>query len=461
MRTRVVIQSRLSSSRLPGKALMTMAGMPLIELVARRAARSGLEVVVATSVEPYDELIAAHLSRVGIPVLQGALDDVLGRFAEATADLEPTDRVVRLTGDNPVADATLVEQFIEAMSATEYEYGLVPTDRVPEGLGCEVFPVSALRAAHAQATAAYDREHVTPWIRREFGEFHFIPPVPFGDINAFRCTTDCLNDYHRVSQLFAGVADPVGIGYEALFAQLGRVVAAQGAEAVPVARSGSRLTSVLLGAHDLGATGSERDLSVVRDGFAHAANSGVSHVFADAEAAGVVAAGTLPALRQRLGAMLVLPTLTGQVRAGLEVVAEVERACAVLGSRRLAAVMLRGPEQCAVDGGAAWDQLLSFQRELLVEDIGLLFDSPEAVTTEGIQGLSVVACRIGSETADLSALRQCRRPGLTVVGVLAGSDPASVRRLLDSGAVDCVVVSPSSTQQLRQCLLAGREAHAG
>ena len=53
-RTRVVIQSRLTSTRLPGKALLTIGGMALIELVARRAGRSGHEVVVATSVEHYD-----------------------------------------------------------------------------------------------------------------------------------------------------------------------------------------------------------------------------------------------------------------------------------------------------------------------------------------------------------------------------------------------------------------------
>ena len=65
-RTRIVIQSRLSSSRLPGKALMLIGGMPLVELVARRAARSGHEVVVATSTEPYDDRIARHCAAAGL-----------------------------------------------------------------------------------------------------------------------------------------------------------------------------------------------------------------------------------------------------------------------------------------------------------------------------------------------------------------------------------------------------------
>ncbi|MGL5851560.1 MAG: cytidylyltransferase domain-containing protein, partial [Phycicoccus sp.] len=90
---RVVVQSRLSSSRLPGKALLTTAGMPLVELVARRAARSGHEVVVATSVEATDERVVATLARAGIATVRGSLDDVLGRFVAATADLADDDLV--------------------------------------------------------------------------------------------------------------------------------------------------------------------------------------------------------------------------------------------------------------------------------------------------------------------------------------------------------------------------------
>ena len=177
-RTRVVIQSRLSSSRLPGKALLTIAGMPLVELVARRASRSGHEVVVATSEERDDGRIAEHLRSVGVPVLRGPLDDVLGRFVLATADLDPTDRVVRLTGDNPVADADLVDELLAAVEASGHTYGRVDIDRVPEGLGAEVFSVEALRLAADRATAPYDREHVTPWLRRELGELLFVPSGP-------------------------------------------------------------------------------------------------------------------------------------------------------------------------------------------------------------------------------------------------------------------------------------------
>ena len=211
MRTRVVIQSRLNSSRLPGKAMMTIGGMPLIELVARRATRGGHEVVVATSREEYDQRIADHLGRHGIPVLRGSLDDVLSRFIAATADMDDTDRVVRLTGDNPVVDCELVDELIAAVEASPWSYGRIDLARVPEGLGVEVCTVADLREAAARATSGYDHEHVTPWIRRHLGELSYAPRDIDFDIVTYRCTIDSLADYVRVAQLVDRYDDPVGV----------------------------------------------------------------------------------------------------------------------------------------------------------------------------------------------------------------------------------------------------------
>ena len=227
-RTRVVIQSRLNSSRLPGKAMLTVGGMPLIELVARRASRSGHEVVVATSVEDYDGLIAQHLESVGITVVRGSLDDVLGRFVVACEGLADDDFVVRLTGDNPVADADLVAELIESTVASGQGYGRVDMERVPEGLGAEVFTAGAMREAAAQAVESYDREHVTPWLIRTFGQHSFAPVDAPTDIHAYRATVDSLSDYVRVSRLFDGTEDAVSVPWRTLMDALGRDVESPG-----------------------------------------------------------------------------------------------------------------------------------------------------------------------------------------------------------------------------------------
>ena len=271
-RTRVVIQSRLSSSRLPGKALLTIAGMPLVELVARRASRSGHEVVVATSEEQDDGRIAEHLRSVGVPVLRGPLDDVLGRFVLATADLDPADRVVRLTGDNPVADADLVDELLAAVAASGHTYGRVDIDRVPEGLGAEVFSVGSLRLAAERATASYDREHVTPWLRRELGELLFVPSGPQLDPRRFRCTVDVLADYVRVSGLFTGQTDPVQVPWRTLMAELAGELG-EDASYLPLRVQGSGMSALVLGLDQMHA-----DPPLVRRLLRVAQEHGVSHV---------------------------------------------------------------------------------------------------------------------------------------------------------------------------------------
>ncbi|MDE9366988.1 aldo/keto reductase [Luteipulveratus sp. YIM 133132] len=367
-RTRVVIQSRLNSSRLPGKALMTVAGMPLIELVARRASRSGHEVVVATSDEHYDTRIADHLATVGIPVMRGDLDDVLGRFVAATQDLAPTDRVVRLTGDNPVMDADVVDELLAAMDESGHAYGRVDIDVVPEGLGAEAFWVSDLRRAAESTTDPYDREHVTPWLRRELGELLFAPEGNPGDPRRFRCSVDNLNDFDRVSRIFATTNDPVGISWRELLEVLREEVEAEGAT-VPLRgpedwqQSAFVLGGVHLAGTDAPAAPEVRSLLIT------AVSRGVTHVDvgrADGPSMKVLRANLNPQLTRRLGYLCRLRPLRGG--GALAVEASLERTFAEMGERRVAAALVSGPEDA---DEAAWERLREYQRTGEVGRIGV------------------------------------------------------------------------------------------
>ena len=163
---------------------------------------------MATSEEHYDTRIADHLQGVGIAVMRGSLDDVLGRFVEATKDLDEGDWVVLLTGDNPVGDALLIDELADAMRAGGYTYGRNDIAQMPEGLGCEIFLVDDLRRAHATSLEAYDHEHVTPRLRRNVRTLDYTPLRNPGDPLRFRCTVDVLGDFDRVARLFNGVEDP-------------------------------------------------------------------------------------------------------------------------------------------------------------------------------------------------------------------------------------------------------------
>jgi spore coat polysaccharide biosynthesis protein SpsF len=461
-RTRVVIQSRLSSSRLPGKALMTMAGMPLIELVARRASRNGHEVIVATSEEPYDTRISDHLDRVGIPVMKGPLDDVLGRFAMATADLAPDDRVIRLTGDNPVADADLVDELLSAMDASGHAYGRVDIDRVPEGLGAEAFTAGDLRRAAAQATADYDREHVTPWLRRELGELLFVPKSNPGDPVAYRCTTDCLNDYYRISRLFDDEADPVGVAWSDLVAKLKTDVDSEG-PMVPVTGASPRLTRVLLGTRNVGVlgAGAARDGSTIRDVFACAVNRGLSHAIAEPGTMDVVRTGTIPALQQRLRTVLRLPVMVGGLSGQAlryRVRTAVENGFAHIGQRSLAGVAFGSLANSLDAEAAAWSALGEYRTQGTVGRIGVSLRSPEAVSELWrlpTADLIVVDIDRAVEVAEFSGLSRTR--ALRLAAVTGPADTETLVAALNAEWVDAVIANPATTADLDAAIRAAVE----
>ena len=358
MRVRVVIQSRLSSSRLPGKALLMLAGMPLVELVARRVARSGHEVVVATSDDHYDGRIAEHLRGVGVPVVRGPLDDVLARFVTATADLADTDMVVRMTGDNPLADADLVDELLSAMAVDGHVYGRNNVDHAPEGIGCEALPVGLLRRADREAVDPYDREHVTPWIRRAVPELDHVPRLAPRDIVQHRATVDCLDDYDVVSRAFDGVDDPVTVPWPELMQRIGRC------------RPGPMVARAEAGLHGMAGVvltvGPQESAAVLRERLRVGIGRGISHVLAPIEAAAVLGRAGDPAVRQRAQYLLELPAdLAESV-----VETTVLRGAVALGGQPIGAVIHPG-----VPSPAVWARLETLREEGMTGQLGVRLDS--------------------------------------------------------------------------------------
>jgi len=104
-----------------------------------------------------------------IPVVRGPVEDVLGRFVEATADLPDEALVVRLTADNVFPDADLIGMIVDEFlrKGTTSLVAATPESGLPYGLAAEVFRCGVLREAAQNAVTQYQREHVTPWINRD------------------------------------------------------------------------------------------------------------------------------------------------------------------------------------------------------------------------------------------------------------------------------------------------------
>ena len=164
-RAAIVIQARMGSARLPGKSLAPIGGRSLLARVVERLLHQGeLPVVLATTTLLEDDLLCEEADRLGVTVVRGSADDVLGRYAFA-ASLLGAPAIIRATADNPAVDldAPLRTLDILLRSGADYvvDYGL------PLGGTVEATTTAALVRAAALATEPYDREHVTPFVRRD------------------------------------------------------------------------------------------------------------------------------------------------------------------------------------------------------------------------------------------------------------------------------------------------------
>ena len=168
MKILVITQARFGSSRLPGKVLKRINNTTLLDIHLSRVLRSKKinELLVATTQEPEAQEIVNIAKDRGVRSYQGSMDDVLDRFYQAAQMARP-DWVVRVTSDCPLVDPIMIDSVIEATISAGADYGTNTFDQCfPDGQDVEVFSYAALDRAWREAKLPSEREHVTPFIRK-------------------------------------------------------------------------------------------------------------------------------------------------------------------------------------------------------------------------------------------------------------------------------------------------------
>ena len=398
MKTVVIMQARTNSSRLPRKALLPVAGYPSAVLAALRAANTGIETKVATSDDPSDDALAAVFAQHQIRVVRGPMEDVLARYALATVELSEDDVVVRLTGDNVVPDGGFVQELVSAFSQSGVEYLSQdsPRSHLPYGLGAEAFRVATLRRAHALATSPHDREHVSPWIRRN-SKAAIQTPQAIGavDFSHLRCTLDDEEDYQRIVRLFEGVADPVRIGWLELAKKLENLPG-EPRFRVPYRISANKIHSELtLGTAQLGMEygivnragqpALPQAIAIVRGAIAHGVTAlDTARSYGTSETVlGTALAGAWRSRVQVVTKLDPLATLAHdaaavEVRAAVD--ESVRRSREALKVGKLSTLLLHRSSHHHVWGGAVWRRLLELRDEGMIDTLGAsVYEPGEAV----------------------------------------------------------------------------------
>lgn len=213
MITAVFVQARMGSSRLPGKVMREVSGCPMIDHILSRLSAAKLVdlIVLATSTDPANDELARYVSDQGTAVFRGQETDVLDRYYQ-TALAYPCDVIVRVTGDCPLVDPALVDEAIERFRREGVDYlSNTQVPGYPDGLDVEVFTFAALERAAIEATTPFDREHVTPYMRKaglKLSEFHST-----NDYSALRLTVDEAADLDVVRSIYAAFAPRTNFGW--------------------------------------------------------------------------------------------------------------------------------------------------------------------------------------------------------------------------------------------------------
>lgn len=175
------IEARMTSSRLPGKVLLPALGRPLLaHLVDRLKAVPSLDaIVLATTTNATDDVLAEFAAAHEIALFRGSEDDVMGRVLGA-AESAAADVIVEITGDCPIIDPEVIEQAVRIFRANTAQYVSNSAVRsFPDGMDVQVYPVETLRRSEAMTDEPLDREHVTRHIILHpelFPPLHWVAP---------------------------------------------------------------------------------------------------------------------------------------------------------------------------------------------------------------------------------------------------------------------------------------------
>ena len=205
MKTVIIVQARMTSTRLPGKVLRPVLGKPLLEYQWDRLKKvqGADQIVIATTTNDSDLPIVEFCETRGIAYFRGSEEDVLSRYYQAAIKFK-ADVVVRVTSDCPLIDPEVMDAAIEKFRSfgdtCDYLSNTVERS-YPRGLDVEVMSFVALEAAAHAARKPGEREHVTSYIYTHPHIFQLRHLVGDENLTDYRWTVDEQKDFELVSMM--------------------------------------------------------------------------------------------------------------------------------------------------------------------------------------------------------------------------------------------------------------------
>lgn len=199
-----IIQARISSSRLPAKAMLNIEGKTLLERVIERVQLSTKldEIYIATSKNKEDDLIEDIAKKYHIKCYRGSLNNVFDRFAQVIS-ISNADIVVRITADNPLTEPKMIDYGVSYLRKNKLDY--LSFKNIPVGSGVEVFTSESFKKIQNQDNLnSHNIEHVTSYYYQNPHLFSikYIEDFYNKNLSTLSVTVDTLEDYIKIYNIF-------------------------------------------------------------------------------------------------------------------------------------------------------------------------------------------------------------------------------------------------------------------
>lgn len=204
MKIDAIIQARMGSTRLPGKVLMQLNGITLLECLFNQLNYTKLleRKVLATSTNPEDDVIESLANSIFIECFRGNSLDVLDRYYQC-AKYYSMEHIVRITGDCPLIDPEIVDKVISLYKTGKFDYVNNFNKRTfPSGTEIEVFSFKTLEKTWKNATKLSEREHVTPYVYNNSTIFSIGYVEYSTDISHLHWAVDRIEDLELVKTIY-------------------------------------------------------------------------------------------------------------------------------------------------------------------------------------------------------------------------------------------------------------------
>ncbi|WP_105168784.1 cytidylyltransferase domain-containing protein [Pseudoalteromonas sp. T1lg23B] len=218
----IIIQARMTSTRLPGKVMLPLCNSSVLQTMLERLPNLHDNIIIATTNDGSESPIIELCKNLNIKYFRGETDDVLGRYYYAAKQFGANEKttIVRLTSDCPLIDEALCLRVINKHLCGDYDIvSLGPHSGYPRGLDCCAFGFNLLSNTHQKATLPADREHVTLGMTK-FNEVSSYIFSALEDLSHLRLTLDEQDDYTAIKQIYGKFGNKTDFSYSELIKTL-------------------------------------------------------------------------------------------------------------------------------------------------------------------------------------------------------------------------------------------------